>query len=178
MSALTPDETTLGLLAIQKRHGYELLGCFCDKAQLGAIWKLSASRIYAVPKRMEQRGWIIGEEIAQPNAPPRTDYRLTSSGEKRLSDWLDDPCPSASIRRVRVEFLSRLYIARALHLPTIPIVQRQKRACSDELESLMARRYQVAAGMSFFAPELLIAQLQAVLSGIDHCEMISSTDER
>lgn len=172
MSLLTPDETILGLLAADARHGYELLDCFRDPAQLGEVWNLSTSQLYAVLKRLDQQGLITGRQIQSDNAPTRTEYRLTDAGIERLKRWLDEPQPSASIRRVRVDFLSRLYIARLLNVPTIPIVCRQKAACQRMREELMMQRNQAMPGVGYLALDLVIAQLDAVLQWIDRCELV------
>lgn len=171
MSSLTPDETILGLLAAQAKHGYQLLACFADTDELGRVWDLSTSQLYAVLKRLESQGFILGREVEAENAPTRTEYSLTSSGEERLEKWLYDDNPSASIRRVRVEFLSRLYVARLLNLPTLPIVRCQKAACHREQAELFELRQQAAPGVGFLALELHIAQLKAVLQWIDRCEV-------
>src|SRR5258707_15802201 len=115
MKSLTPDETILGLLVQRPRHGYELLDCFRDPGQLGEVWRLSTSQLYAVLKRLEFQGLTEGHEVLVPDAPPRMEYTLTGTGQERLQAWLDKSSPSASVHRVRVEFLSRLYIARLLN---------------------------------------------------------------
>ncbi len=172
MSSLTPDETILGLLAAEARHGYELLECFRDPAQLGEVWNLSTSQIYAVLKRLEREDLIVGCEIESDNAPPRMEYNLTPKGIAHLQTWLEERNPSASIRRVRVEFLSRLYIARLLNIPTIPIVQRQKAACRSQLTDVMAARDRAAPGVGYLSLELGVAQLTAVLQWIERCELV------
>ncbi len=172
MSLLTPDETILGLLAADARHGYELLECFRDPAQLGEVWNLSTSQLYAVLKRLDHQGLIIGKAIQSENAPTRTEYCLTDAGIEKLKIWLDEPHPSASIRRVRVDFLSRLYIARLLNVPTIPIVQCQKAECQAMREALIIQRNQAAPGIGLLALDLVIAQLDAVLLWIDRCELV------
>lgn len=172
MSILTPDETILGLLAADARHGYELLECFRDPVQLGEVWNLSTSQLYAVLKRLDQQGLITGEQVQSENAPTRTEYHLTDAGAERLKAWLDEPLPAASIRRVRVDFLSRLYIARLLNVPTIPIVRRQKTACLIMREELVIQRDQSRPGIGYLALELVIGQLDAVLLWIDHCELV------
>ncbi|MCA9905364.1 MAG: PadR family transcriptional regulator [Anaerolineae bacterium] len=172
MSMLTPDETILGLIAIQACHGYDLIEAFRDPAALGDIWKMSTSQIYAVLKRLEGQGLIAGRVVESANAPSRTEYTLTPAGRQRLAAWLDDPQPSASIRRVRVEFLSRLFIARRLNVPTVPIALRQRRACEDERERLLQERSSKRAGMSYLTHELVMAQLDAVLRCFERCEML------
>lgn len=172
MGNLTPDETILGLLAAHARHGYQLLACFTDPNELGRVWKLSTSQLYAVLKRLESQGLIRGHEVVVENAPTRTEYTLTSAGQERLEKWLYDEYPSASIRRVRVEFLSRLYIARLLNLPTIPVVRYQKAACHCKQTELLEIRQRAAPGVGFLALELHIAQLRTVSQWIDRCEVV------
>src|SRR5260221_10446607 len=102
MSSITPDETILGLLAVRDRHGYELLDCFRDPGQLGEVWRLSTSQLYAVLKRLEAQGFTKGHEVLVLDAPARTEFRLTHTGQARLEAWLSEREPSASINRVRV----------------------------------------------------------------------------
>lgn len=172
MSQLTPDETLLGLLAAEARHGYQLLECFHDPAQLGRVWHLSTSQLYNVLKRLAVQGLIIGQEITAPDAPPRTEYCLTEEGKRRLDAWLHAAQPSASVRRVRVEFLSRLYIARLLNIPTIPIVKNQKATCFQKRNELVSQRDQSEPGIGFLSLELEIAQLDAILRWIERCELV------
>lgn len=172
MSTLTPDETILGLIAIQTSHGYELIEAFRDVSALGEIWKMSTSQIYAVLKRLERHGLITGRIEESETAPNRTEYCLTPTGKRRLDDWLYDPQPSASIRRVRVEFLSRLYIARQLNIPTIPIVLRQRATCETERDRLRGLLEHQPPGMGYLAHELVLAQLDAVLRWIERCELV------
>jgi DNA-binding PadR family transcriptional regulator len=124
MSVPTPDEVVLGLVAVQPQHGYQLLEHFRSPTRLGRIWRLSTSQLYAVLKRLEGQGEIIGREMAQQDAPPRTEYAITDVGLERLMRWLNAE-PGVSVRRVRVDFLSRLVIARLLKLPAKPLIERQ-----------------------------------------------------
>jgi DNA-binding PadR family transcriptional regulator len=172
MSSLTPDNTLLGLLAADARHGYQLLDCFRDPSQLGEVWNLSTSQLYAVLKRLSAQQLIVGEEIASNDAPTRTEYRLTEAGHEHLQKWLHERCPSASIRSIRVEFLSRLYVARLMNIPTIPIVKAQKSACLQKRAELIAQRDLMEPGVGFLTLELVIAQLDAVLQWIDRCELV------
>ncbi len=172
MNALTPDETLLGLLAAQARHGYQLIDCFRDPAQLGNVWALGTSQIYAVLKRLDAQGLIVGEALTPPDAPTRTEYRLTPAGITRLEAWLTDPAPPSSVRRVRVEFLSRLYIARLLNLPTIEMVRAQKESCRLRRAARVLDRDCAAPGVGRLALELEVAQLDAILDWIDRCEIV------
>lgn len=166
MSALTPDETLLGLLAIKPRHGYELLECFNQPDQLGRVWKLTTSQIYKVLKRLEEGGLIVGQAVDVPNAPQRVEYHLTASGQARLQHWLAEQTPSGSIRRIRVEFLSRLYIARGLHQPVTEIIHFQQQACQQQLATLNRLRQSATSEMDTLTLNFVIAQLNAVLAWI------------
>ena len=172
MSLLTPDETVLGLLAAEARHGYQLIACFRDPAQLGNVWHLSTSQLYAVLKRLNAQGLISGCAVQSPDAPTRIEYTLTPTGGARLEAWLDEMSPSPSIRGVRVEFLSRLYIARLLNLPTMAIVRRQKATCRERRFNLIDVRDRAEPGVGRLTLELEIAQLDAILDWIDRCEVV------
>lgn len=172
MIVLTPDETILGLLAAQTRHGYQLLDIFNDPQHLGKVWNLSTSQLYAVLKRLERYGWIFGESVASDNAPTRTEYHITQSGLGQLDRWLNDENPAASIRRVRVEFLSRLYIAQLLQRPTLPIIQHQRRVCEQERIRLLKEQATLNRGVGLLASEFVITQLDTLLTWLDHCELV------
>ena len=171
MSSLTPDETILGLLAVRARHGYELLDCFRDTSQLGEVWRLSTSQLYAVLKRLEVQGLTEGHEVLVPDAPVRTEFRLTDAGDARLQAWLNELFPSASVNRVRVEFLSRLYVARLLDIPTVPLVERQKKACLEKRVELLDCLNNAEPGIGRLTLELVVAQLDVILQWLDRCEL-------
>jgi DNA-binding PadR family transcriptional regulator len=177
MNTLIPDETLLGLLAAEARHGYQLIGCFRDPAQLGNVWALSTSQLYAVLKRLASQNLITGETVTSSDAPARTEYRLTPAGIQRLELWLTETDPSASVLRVRVEFLSRLYIARLLNLPTLDIVRWQKQSCCLRRDARRIDRDCAAPGVGRLALELEIAQLDAIMQWIDRCELVPHEED-
>ena len=176
MSQVTPDETLLGLLAARSRHGYELLDCFSDPAQLGEVWHLSTSQLYAVLKRLETQKLIDGQQVVVADAPTRTEYALTKQGQTHLDAWLQETRPSPSIRRVRVEFLSRLYIARLLNLPTAAIVECQKRVCREKQAELVVCLEQSAPGIGRLTLELVVQQMGVILQWLDRCELAPRSD--
>src|SRR4051794_12047761 len=99
MSQLIPDETLLGLLMAKSQHGYQLLEAFQNPSALGRVWKLSTSQLYAVLKRLHERGFITGEEAFSADAPPRTIYYITPQGQADMQAWLTETQPSPSVRR-------------------------------------------------------------------------------
>ncbi len=170
MSQPTPDETLLGLLAARAQHGYELLDCFHDPNQLGQVWNLSTSQLYAVLKRLEAQGLTEGHMQPAADAPTRIEYTLTVPGQARLQAWLSEPCPSPSIRRVRVEFLSRLYVARLLGVPVAPIIERQKEVGSTKRAELKIELEALKPGIGRLALELVIDQFDVIVRWLDRCE--------
>lgn len=172
MSLPTPDETLLGLLMEQPQHGYQLLETFQDVNALGRVWKLSTSQLYAVLKRLQTQGFITGEEAYSADAPPRTVYQITTSGKTYVMAWLAEKQPSPSVRRVRVEFLSRLYIAKILNLSSANILHNQKTTCEHKLQQLIGQRPLTENTIGGLALELEIAQLQAILGWIAQMEVL------
>jgi DNA-binding PadR family transcriptional regulator len=168
MSLPSPDETLLGLLASHASHGYDLLEAFRLPAGLGRVWTMGSSQIYAVLKRLERDGLIIGQYAPGNVYAPRIEYTLTEAGQHRLTVWLDEPYPSPSIRRVRVEFLSRLYIAQRLGRPITPIIDRQRTACVRDLARLQAES--TTSSVESLALALQIQQLEAVMGWLDLCQ--------
>lgn len=173
MSLPTPDETLLGLLMATPQHGYQLLETFEDSSALGRVWKLSTSQLYAVLKRLQEQGFIKGKEAYSPDAPPRTIYHITQSGQAHMQAWLDEAQPSSSVRRVRVECLSRLYVARLLNISTADILQRQKATCENKYQQLVAQHEPGDDSIGSLALELEIAQMEAILGWIAQLETTS-----
>jgi len=174
MSQPTPDETLLGLLMAQPQHGYQLLETFEDSSALGRVWHLSTSQLYAVLKRLQTQGFITGKEAYSDDAPPRTIYHISESGKAYVKAWLNEEQPSPSVRRVRVEFLSRLYIARILNLPNTQILHHQKMTCEQKYQQLIAQHQFNEDTIGGLALKLEIAQLEAILGWIAQMELMST----
>lgn len=165
----TPDETLLGLLANAPMHGYALMEHFDHPDHLGRVWHLSTSQLYAVLKRLEKQAYIVGRAVQMADAPTRIEYAITSAGRTALLTWLNEPAPSPSIRRVRVDFCSRLYIAARLGQDIAPLIARQRAACEEARARLHAERAD-AASMGRVALELAIAQLDAAIAWMDRLQ--------
>lgn len=172
MSRVSPTFVILGLLETESSHGYQLLEHFRDPEQLGLIWKLSTSRVYAILKQLENDELIDGREEEAVDAPMRTVYWLTDKGRKLLHQWLNDPTPSASTRNIRTEFLSRLYIAHLLNTPHRPIIDAQRETCQSKLSSLQQEFEKQVSSMSSMALALQVKEMQSIIDWLDTCENI------
>lgn len=169
MNRLVPDEVILGLLKAQPTHGYDLLSQFQSREQLGRIWNMSTSQLYAVLKRLEDGDLITGRPVDVEDAPSRVVYRITESGENRLSAWMLDPDPPTSIHRIRVLFLSRIYIARLLGEPVDKILNYQKDVCVNQYRKLLEEHENVDSSFERLTLDYVIGHLDATISWLDQC---------
>jgi DNA-binding PadR family transcriptional regulator len=163
MAQPVPDEVILGLLKAQPAHGYELLDCFRSRAQLGRIWRMSTSQLYAVLKRLELEGAIMGQAFEAKNAPTRVVYRVTDHGYCQLKAWLLDPHPSPSVHRIRVLFLSRVYIANLLSISIDQIVTAQVQACQRQCEVFKVQRNTNPSEIEGITLDFVIQQLESAI---------------
>jgi len=173
MKRLVPDEVLLGLLSAEPGHGYELLERFRSPEHLGRIWNMSTSQLYAVLKRLETEGLISGKEIEVIDAPTRTLYSVTELGKKRLTHWLYEKQPSTSIHRIRVMFISRLYIGKLLGFPIHEIIRNQQDVCQNQLEHLLEERFKIQPGVEALTLDFVIGQLKSAIAWLQNCETFS-----
>jgi Predicted transcriptional regulators len=94
-------------------HAYELYREY-DR-ELGGVWRLGQSHLYAYLKELEEEGLAEVEVEEQDGRPARRVYRITPSGRRRFLSWLRSPV--GRVRYVRLELLARLYFFRRLGLP-------------------------------------------------------------
>lgn len=178
MNRPVPDEVLLGLLKAQPTHGYELLERFKSYSQLGRIWTMSTSQLYAVLKRLECEGAIFGHTLEVQGAPSRIEYTVTDIGARKLEAWLYDPRPSTSIHRIRVLFLSRLYIASILQKPSTEIIEHQTVACEKQRQNLQDERQQADSPIEKLTLDFVIGQLDSALLWLQNCEIdLSASSE-
>lgn len=170
MNRPVPDEVLLGLLASTPAHGYDLLETFRSNDQLGHVWTLSTSQLYAVLKRLENTGAIEGKQEEPIDAPVRVVYSVTEKGYNQLRNWLYDSNPSSSIHRIRVLFLSRLFISNLLGFDNKNIVDIQRNACEKQLKIHMGEKQKASSTFEKLTLDFIIAQLKSALSWLDQCE--------
>mgnify|MGYP001055858683 CR=1 FL=1 len=175
MNRLVPDEVILGLLKAQPTHGYELLEYFRSSSALGRIWTMSTSQLYAVLKRLANDGDIVGRVLNVPNAPARVKYTVTERGVQRLDAWLYDLKPSASIHRIRILFLSRVYIANLLNAPLEAIITAQLSSCQAQQDILIVHRVGSQSEIEQLTLDFVINQLDAAINWLKQSEFSIKT---
>ncbi|MCW5877621.1 MAG: helix-turn-helix transcriptional regulator [Anaerolineales bacterium] len=167
-----PDETILGLLAASPQHGYQLLAHFQAKSELGRVWTLSRSQLYAVLKRLEASGAVRGQNFSSGSSPTRRVYTLTEQGRRLLDAWLQQPQLSASMRQIRVQFISRVHIAGLLGLPTGALIARQRQACLAQLQQVQEAQKRAGSPSEMMVLDFLQGQLEAAVDWLDRCEAL------
>jgi DNA-binding PadR family transcriptional regulator len=167
MRVPVPDDLILGLLAAEPMHGYELLGRFAAPSELGRVWTMGRSQVYAVLKRLEENGLIRGRTKRGQDAPDRVVFVVTAAGLRRLEHWLAESPLSPSVRSIRVEFISRLHVAERLGRPIGPIVDRQHDVCGERLAGLAAARRSAATATERRSLDFVIGQQRAALAWLE-----------
>jgi DNA-binding PadR family transcriptional regulator len=156
----------LGFLMPGPKHAYELHQEF--KRELGRVWRVGRSQLYAQLKQLVEPGWATVQVEAQPNRPSRQVYHLTSAGRDAFLAWLHQPIPH--LRHVRLEFLARLYFFRRLSLPGLEqLVAGQKALLQTHLESVDHAVAQADDDFWRLVLEFRRGQMEAVIHWLDRC---------
>jgi DNA-binding PadR family transcriptional regulator len=137
----------LGILLGGPLHGYEM--CRRLGEEIGSIWRLGKSQIYALLARLEHEGLLIHERVGQDNLPAKNIFRLTPEGEEVVKEWLEQPVHH--FRDMRLEFFTKLWFAgqASPHRERVLIekqlgvcreksnvVERLKESCGNQVEAL------------------------------------------
>lgn len=126
------DQALLGFLMQGPAHGYALH----DRAEadLGRIWYMGMSNVYATLKDLESSG-RVESRLDDESYPPRKVYAITDAGRDSFLAWLREPVPA--MRDMRVEFLAKVYFFDTLKLEGIAeLLQAQREACEERLEEV------------------------------------------
>jgi PadR family transcriptional regulator AphA len=111
----------LGLVALRPRTGYDVKRVV-DRS-IRYFWAASYGQIYPELRRLEDEGWIAGEDNPRGGRSRRV-YRITPTGEAALRGWL---AGRETRIEMRDESLLRLFFADTL-------------TAEDALELLRGRR--------------------------------------
>jgi DNA-binding PadR family transcriptional regulator len=166
---LSPEYALLGFLTQHPAHGYDLHQQLI--VNLGQIWHVSLSQTYNILSRLEQQAFISGVVQEQDNLPDRRRFRLTAAGRRRFETWLSGTA-GCSVRLIRVEFITRLFFARAIDSETTRAVLdsqiAETRGCLTHLESMLG---DLPAEQTFnrLGLQLRIRQLKSVIEWLREC---------
>jgi DNA-binding PadR family transcriptional regulator len=173
---LSPEYVLLGLLAQKAAHGYDLHRHLT--ADLGQMWHISLSQVYNILNRLEAQGFIASSEQTQGNAPTRRHFRLTAAGRRRFEAWLNTPT-ECSGRAIRIEFLSRLYFARAISLSVAEhLIEQQIEKTRADLTRLDGRLNEIPRDhtVNRLGLELRVRQMTSILDWLGECRAAIQPD--
>ena len=161
------EQALLGLLMQGPMHGYDLHRR--AKEELGRIWHMGISNIYGALKQLEEAGHVESTLSPQDSRPTRKIYRITRAGRKSFRDWARQPVPN--MRRLRVEFLAKLYFLHTLGLKgTDKLIADQETIC----QARIAQLERSAAGHDPQDFDRLVfdfrrRQIEAILNWLEMC---------
>jgi PadR family transcriptional regulator AphA len=165
-ASVSPQPALLGLLLSEPKHGYELFQEF--SRELGRVWRVGQSQLYAQLKLLEESRLVSVRIEEQPNRPARKVYQLTPEGWEVFEEWVHQPTPY--LRRIRVEFLARLYFFQRLSLDGLDqLVAGQKAVCCDQIERFDRLMADTEEPFAHLVLEFRRGQLEAVVRWLDRC---------
>lgn len=170
-SPLTIEYALLGFLYQQPRHGYEIHRQLLAGDGLGLVWRLKQSQLYALLAKLEQEGYISAILEPQDARPPRKVLQLTATGQKAFLGWLRSPVPQG--RKMRLEFMAKLYFARRLEpAAATSLIEGQRDVCREWLASLQVQAEALSTGRPFewLVYQFRIGQVEAMVDWLDICE--------
>lgn len=159
---ISPEPALLGFLQAGPLHGYDLHKQVTQ--QLGPVWRLGMSQMYAILKEYETRGWIKTVAVAQNGRPARKMLKLTARGQRAFDAWMAQA--ARGLREFRVDFFARLYFARAAGRPALRrFLDQQIQATQKERDELTAA--QTKAEFSQVVRSFRLVQLNAILAWLE-----------
>ncbi len=167
---LTIEHALLGLLRQQPMYGYEIHQRLLASAELGLVWRIKQSLLYAHLIRLEEEGLISSMLEPQGSKPPRKILQITPAGAAIFLAWVGSPVEYG--RDFRLEFLAKLYFARMEGIPAaLQLVARQREASAQRLANLQQRGATLESEHSYdwLVLRYRIGQIEAALAWLDLC---------
>lgn len=147
-------------------HPYELSQRF--ERELGRVWRVGQSRLYAYVNKLEEEGYATVEVEAQEARPPRKVFRISGAGKKRFLEWLREP--TRHVRNIRLEFLARLYFFRELGLEgQEELVARQKAVIEERLASIERSMRETEDEYWALVLDFRRSEMEAVVAWLGRC---------
>lgn len=166
------DLALLGFFRDGPLHGYEVHRRLADANGLGLVWCVKQAQLYAHLAGLEARGYLRGVLEPQDGRPPRRVFHLTERGRETFEAWL--AAPVARPRAIRLEFMQKLYFARAAGETAVArLVAEQRAVC----ESWLARQAE-QPGESDFAAAVHAYRRGQLQSTLDWLDSLITREER
>lgn len=110
----------LAILADAACSGYDLAKQF--DGSVGYFWAASHQQIYRELTKLENKGWIEAELIAQEGRPNKKVFSLTALGRQEMVHWMGRP---SKISRTKEEILVKLFAGHLVN-PEVLITELRR----------------------------------------------------
>lgn len=167
---LTIEFALLGLVQRRPMHPYEIHQHLCNDSALGEVWRVKQAHVYALLRRLEEEGFLIGVTETQKSRPPRRVLSLTMQGREAFAEWMRTPVSHG--RDFRLEFLAKLYFAHQEGADAVQsLITQQRRACQQLLDDLDHRAATLPPDQLYrrLVVQFRRGQIQAALAWLDTC---------
>ncbi len=164
------EHALLGFVRSAPMHAYEIHARLMASAELGLVWRMKQSQLYALLTRLEAAGYLAGTTELQGSRPPRRPLTLTPVGEAAFVRWLATPV--ANGRDFRQEFLAKLYFAQRDGQPAVAeLVTAQRRATELLLDEQRAALDALLPGRAYerLVVQYRVGQIEATLRWLELC---------
>lgn len=164
------EHALLGFVRRQPMYGYEIYQRMVASSEIGLVWNLKQSMLYAVLARLENEGYLRSTIETQDSRPPRKILSLTPRGEEAFVRWVAAPVKHS--RDFRIEFLAKLYFALQDGAePARALVQRQRQATRATVEAIQRQANDMQHhSYDWLVLQFRIGQTAALLDWLDLCE--------
>lgn len=167
---LTIEHALLGFVRQRPMYGYEIHQRLLASAELGLVWSVKQSLVYAHLTRMEEEGLLRSTLVPQGQKPARKMLELTPEGEAAFLLWVRSPVEHG--RDFRLEFLAKIYFAREEGTAAaLELTARQRHASVQQLAAMQrkAGANERARSYDWLVLRYRIGQLEAALRWLDLC---------
>jgi DNA-binding PadR family transcriptional regulator len=164
------EHVLLGFLRQRPMHAYEIHQTLMQAQELGLVWRVKQSQLYAHIARLEDEGYVTSVIEPQQARPARKVLHLTPDGEAAFANWVSAPVEHG--REFRLEFLAKLCFASQLDRATLDtLLDSQREANSALIDQLNQTIAELAPDRHFdrLVLRFRVGQLEASLAWLDEC---------
>lgn len=156
----------LGFLTLGPLHAYALHAEL--KRELGGVWRLGLSQLYAFLKALEHEGLVETRAEQGPRPRERIVYSITEAGKTAFLFWAMESSEHA--RHFRLDFLVRLYFVRRLSPHNLPaLAASQSTVLKARLESLEKELAKPVDAFEHLVLDFRRSEILAILNWLDRC---------
>jgi DNA-binding PadR family transcriptional regulator len=167
---MTMEHVLLGFLRQRPMHAYEMHQTLMQAEEMGLVWRVKQSQLYAHIARLEDEGYVTSVIEPQQARPARKVLHLTPAGEDAFARWVSTPVEHG--REFRLEFLAKLFFASQLGQSTLNALLDSQRQATDTLIEQITQMIADLAPERHFDRLVLrfrAGQLEASLTWLDEC---------